>query len=169
MVRQQRTEMIRSAVTKRKTGKRYKLKTVYLIGGTMGVGKTTVCQQLKEDLPNSVFLDGDWCWNASPFLVTQETKSMVMDNICYLLNNFLKCSAYENVIFGWVMHEQSIIDSILSRLNVQNCTVHSLSLTVNESCLRQRLSADIEKGIRHADIIEKKAFCGSRCTGSSER
>ena len=53
------------------------MKTLYIIGGTMGVGKTTVCQQLKQDLPNSVFLDGDWCWDASPFQVTDETKAMV--------------------------------------------------------------------------------------------
>ena len=65
------------------------MKTLYLIGGTMGVGKTTVSQQLKKDLANSVFLDGDWCWDADPFQVTDETKEMVMDNICYLLNNFL--------------------------------------------------------------------------------
>ena len=52
------------------------MKTLYMIGGTMGVGKTTVCQQLKQDLPNSVFLDGDWCWDASPFQVTEETKGI---------------------------------------------------------------------------------------------
>ena len=46
------------------------IKTLYMIGGTMRIGKTTVCQQLKQDLPNSVFLDGDWCWDASPFQVT---------------------------------------------------------------------------------------------------
>ena len=34
------------------------MKKLYIIGGTMGVGKTTVGQQLKKDLPNSVFLDG---------------------------------------------------------------------------------------------------------------
>ena len=51
-----------------------KTKILYLIGGTMGVGKTTVCQRLKMDLPNSVFLDGDWCWDANPFQVTEETK-----------------------------------------------------------------------------------------------
>ena len=89
------------------------VKTLYMISGTMGVGKTTVCQQLKQDLQNSVFLDGDWCWDASPFQVTDETKALVMDNICHLLNNFLKCSAYENIIFCWVMHEQNIINSIL--------------------------------------------------------
>ena len=47
------------------------MKTIYLIGGTMGVGKTTVSQQLKKKLPNSVFLDGDWCWDADPFQVTR--------------------------------------------------------------------------------------------------
>ena len=31
------------------------MKTLYLIGGTMGVGKTTISRQLKKDLHNSVF------------------------------------------------------------------------------------------------------------------
>ncbi len=60
----------------------------------MGVGKTTSCRILKTKLPFSVFLDGDWCWDSHPFVVTEETKRMVVDNICYLLNNFIKCSAY---------------------------------------------------------------------------
>lgn len=121
----------------------------------MGVGKTTVCQQLKQDLQNSVFLDGDWCWDASPFQVTDETKDMVIDNICHLLNNFLKCSAYENIIFCWVMHEQSIIDSIIERLDIKNCTVNCISLVADEESLRDRLSNDVERGIRTADVIER--------------
>ena len=131
------------------------MKTLYMIGGTMGVGKTTVCQQLKQDLPNSVFLDGDWCWDASPFQVTDETKAMVTNNICYVLNNFLKCSAYENIIFCWVMHEQSIIDSILEKLDTQNCDVKCVSLVADEKTLSERLSIDVEKGIRSEDVIER--------------
>lgn len=38
------------------------MKHVYLIGGPMGIGKSTVCNQLNQDLEHSVFLDGDWCW-----------------------------------------------------------------------------------------------------------
>ena len=121
----------------------------------MGVGKTTVCQQLKRDLPNSVFLDGDWCWDASPFQVTEETKEMVTNNICYLLNNFLKCSAYENIIFCWVMHEQSIIDSILEKLDTQNCEVKCISLAADEKTLRARLAMDVDRGIRSEDVIER--------------
>ena len=69
------------------------MKTLYLIGGTMGVGKTAVCKQMKSLLNSSVLLDGDWCWDANPFQVTEETKTMVIDNICHLLNNFIHCSA----------------------------------------------------------------------------
>ena len=131
------------------------MKTLYLIGGTMGVGKTTVSQQLKQDLPNSIFLDGDWCWDASPFQVTEETKAMVTDNICYLLNNFLHCSAYENVIFCWVMHQQAIIDSIVEKLDTQNCDVKCISLIADETNLRKRLTKDVEKAIRAEDVIKR--------------
>ena len=134
---------------------RSKMKTLYLIGGTMGVGKTAVSQQLKIDLPNSVFLDGDWCWDANPFQVTEETKAMVTDNICFLLNNFLRCSAYENIIFCWVMHEQFIIDSIVERLNAEHCNVKRISLMTDEATLRNRLEADVNAGIRSEDVIER--------------
>ena len=131
------------------------MKVLYLIGGTMGVGKTTISQQLKKDLPNSVFLDGDWCWDADPFQVTEETKEMVMRNICYLLNSFLRCTAYENIIFCWVMHEQSIINRIINELNTSACRVINISLMTDEENLRNRLSSDIVCGIRTADVIDR--------------
>ena len=39
------------------------MKTLYLVGGPMGVGKTSVCQLLKRRLDRCAFLDGDWCWD----------------------------------------------------------------------------------------------------------
>lgn len=131
------------------------MKTLYMIGGTMGVGKTSVCQQLKQDLQNSVFLDGDWCWDANPFQVTEETKTMVLDNICYILNNFLACSSYENIIFCWVMHKQNIINSIIEKIDINNCVLKCISLMVDEINLRNRLSIDIAKGLRSTNIIDK--------------
>lgn len=121
----------------------------------MGVGKTTVCQRLKTKLKNSVFLDGDWCWDMNPFQVTAETKAMVVDNICYTLNNFLSCTVFENIIFCWVMHEQSIIDDILSRPELSDCRVIPISLVCTEEALRKHLQKDIDNGIRTADIIDR--------------
>lgn len=131
------------------------MKTLYLIGGTMGVGKTTVSQILKKRLPNAVYLDGDWCWDASPFQVTEETKSMVLDNICHLLSNFLRCSAYENIVFSWVMHEQTIIDNILAKLPLSDCKVRTISLICDAENLTARLDKDISTGIRTADVVER--------------
>ena len=131
------------------------MKQLYLIGGTMGVGKTAVCQRLKRLLPNSVFLDGDWCWDSDPFCVTEETKKMVIDNICYLINNFIRCSAYNNIIFCWVMHEQSIIDTICNKLNVEHCNVKTISLLADEKNLRKRIQGDVNAGIRSVDVLNR--------------
>ena len=129
------------------------MKKLYLIGGTMGVGKTTVCRKLNELLKNSVFLDGDWCWNSSPFQVTEETKSMVIENIRFLLNQFIHCSAYENVVFCWVMHRQEILDGLLSRLTLRDVELHRISLTAAPEALEERFQKDIEAGLRKPDVI----------------
>lgn len=131
------------------------MKTLYLIGGPMGVGKTTVCQALKRLLPNSVFLDGDWCWDASPFQVTEETKLMVMDNICHTLNNFLACSAYENVIFGWVMDHQSILDEVKSGLALSGVEVKAVSLVCTPTQLEEQLNMDVARGLREPDVVAR--------------
>ena len=131
------------------------MKNLYMIGGTMGVGKTTICQQLKLKLNNCVFLDGDWCWDSDPFKVTDETKKMVLDNICFILNQYIKCSAYENIVFCWVMHEQDIINHILNNIDTNNCNIKNISLICDKETLRLRLMKDVEDGIRKKDIIER--------------
>jgi|SRR5690554_8105625 len=131
------------------------MKKLYLIGGPMGVGKTAVGQELKRKLCRSVFLDGDWCWDANPFQVTAETQKMVLENICFLLNQFIRCSAYEHIIFCWVMHEQSIIDGILSNLETTNCEIKAISLLCAADELRERLSRDIAAGRREPDVLER--------------
>ena len=131
------------------------MKKLYLIGGTMGVGKTTTCQVLKTKLDKSVFLDGDWCWDMHPFEVNEETKQMVLANIKFLLNSFIQCSVYENIIFCWVMHEQSIIDELLSAIETANCEVKVISLICREESLRERLQKDVDQGIREPEIIQR--------------
>ncbi len=130
-------------------------KKLYLIGGTMGVGKTTTCQILKTKLECCAFLDGDWCWDMHPFVVNEETKAMVLDNICYLLNNFINCSVYKNIVFCWVMHDRAIIDSIVKRLNADDLDIIPISLVANEKALTERLQKDVADGKRQSDVIER--------------
>ena len=129
------------------------MKHLYLIGGPMGVGKTALCRALQQRLPNCAFLDGDWCWDMKPFYVTDETKAMVMDNICHVLGNFLRCSAFDNVLFCWVMHQQSILDELVSRLPLRDVELHCISLTASPEELTARLQKDIDAGLRQPDVV----------------
>lgn len=131
------------------------MKRLIMVNGTMGVGKTTTSRELQKVLPNNVFLDGDWCWDMKPFIVNEETKSMVINNICFLLNNFLTCSAYENIIFCWVMDEQSIIDEILSKIKTDGVSVKIFSLIADKAALERRLKEDVKSGVRTVDVIER--------------
>ena len=131
------------------------MKKLYLIGGPMGVGKTAVCQILKKRLDRAVFLDGDWCWDMDPFVVNEETKAVVLDNICGMLGRFLRSPAFQNVIFCWVMHQQQIIDTILSRVDSRGWKVVLVSLTASPDVLRDRLQADVDAGRRQPDVIPR--------------
>ncbi|WP_195542599.1 AAA family ATPase [Massiliimalia timonensis] len=131
------------------------MKHLVFVNGTMGVGKTTVCQQLKSMLTHCVFLDGDWCWDMNPFMVTPETKEMVLENISTLLSNFLRCSVYETVLFCWVMQEEEIIKEILRRITAGYDRLSCFTLNCSKEELIRRLEKDIREGKRDEETIER--------------
>ena len=53
------------------------------------------------------------------------------------------------------MHEQTIIDRILSELDIGDCKVKSISLIADETNLKRRIMGDIGKGIRAGDATER--------------
>lgn len=132
-----------------------KMKQLYLIGGAMGAGKSAVGSALNRLANKSVWLDGDDLWRMNPFTVSENTKLMVMANIRAVINNFLACPDIDCVIFTWVMHEQEIIDDILSGLALDGVEVRAVSLILSEESLKSRLEKDIAAGIRQPDIVER--------------
>lgn len=136
------------------------MKHVYLIGGPMGIGKRTICNQLNQDLDHSVFLDGDWCWNMDPFVVNQDTKNMVLDNITHCLNNFIHTPGIENIIFCWVMHKQDIIDQIIQKLDTEGVDIHLISLICEKEELIKRMLIDrrdnqtIRKSLQYLELYK---------------
>lgn len=127
------------------------MKKLYMIGGPMGIGKTTISKALKEKFNQAVMLDGDWCWDMHPFIVNEETKKLVFKNIQDVLNNFIRCSEIKNIIFCWVMHEQEIIDQVLKSLDLKDVKVVQVPLLCSEDELIQRCRKDQ----RSQETIEK--------------
>lgn len=131
------------------------MKKLIMINGTMGVGKSTVCSKLLDILSPSVYLDGDWCWNMNPFVVSEENKEMVMNNISYLLKSYLNNSSYKYIIFCWVMHEEDILKQVLYKLKEFDFQLYKISLVCTEEALRKRLNNDVISGVRKADVITR--------------
>lgn len=129
-------------------------KKLIIINGTMGVGKTTVSRFLYKSLENSFWLDGDSCWYMNPFVVSEENKTMVIENICFILNNFIKNSMSEYIIFNWVIQTDEIMNLVLGNLNLENTHVYKITLMCSEDSLVERIAKDIAEGIRDAESIE---------------
>ncbi|MFR4766919.1 MAG: AAA family ATPase, partial [Paraclostridium sordellii] len=130
-------------------------KKLIIINGVMGVGKTSVSKALYKQLDNSFWLDGDNCWMMNPFEVTSENKYMVIDNITYLINNFIKNSKSKYIILNWVIHTDEIMDSILYKINMDKIDLYKITLICDEDTLVKRIKKDIKSGIRDEDNIKR--------------
>ena len=53
------------------------------------------------------------------------------------------------------MHEQSIVDTIISCLDTTDCRIIAVSLICSEQELVERLQKDVTAGIRTPDVIER--------------
>ena len=121
-------------------------KKLIIINGTMGVGKSVTSEALYKSLENSAWLDGDWCWMMNPFIVNEENKKMVIDNIVHLLRSFLTNASLEYVVFNWVIHEEEIYDLILSSMDDLEVELYKITLLCSEEILKQRILEDFKNG-----------------------
>lgn len=122
------------------------MKKVILLSGPYGVGKTTLANNLANCLDKTMIFDGEWAWfQGNNWNFCEENKKMALDNICYVLNNFLKNSQIDNIVFSWVMHKQQIHDYIISSLNSSGVEfeLYDISLIADEFTLKERLQKRI--------------------------
>lgn len=130
-------------------------KKLIIVNGVMGVGKTSVCRMLYKELDNSFWLDGDNYWMMNPFTVNEENKTMVLDNIIHILNNYIRNSSSKYIIFNWVIHTDEIMEEILKGLNTSNVEIYKITLMCSVESLVSRIKGDIIKGLRDEDNIRR--------------
>lgn len=130
-------------------------KKLIIVNGVMGVGKTTVCKDLYKELERSVWLDGDWCWMMNPFIASDYNRRMVVENIGFLLRNFLNNDMFEYVIFDWVISSEEIYAIVLSEVKECQFDLFKITLQCNDDELRKRIITDIENGERAKENLKQ--------------
>lgn len=123
------------------------MKPLVFLNGPMGVGKSTVASLLQQKFDRCAYLDGDWCYRVHPFRVTNESKTLVLRNIAYLLDGYLKSPDVDLVLFSWVMNKREIRDAVLSKMTERGKCLF-VTLTASEGALRERFTKDIAAGLR---------------------
>ena len=100
----------------------------------------------------------------------------MIENIRFLLNQFIHCSAYEKIVFCRVMHERTIIDTIISGIDTSSCIVEEISLICDENALKSRLKNDISAGLKKPDVVERSierlplySFFGTRIIDTTKK
>ena len=131
------------------------MKKLIIINGVMGVGKTTVSKKLYKELENSFWLDGDNCWAMNPFIVNDENKEMVLNNIGFILNSYLSNSTSKYVVFNWVIQSDDIMNEVLSRINTENVDVYKITLMCTKEELIRRIESDVRLGLRDNKNVER--------------
>ena len=71
------------------------------------------------------------------------------------MNRFIQSDCYENIIFTWVMHEQSIIDEIVENLDLKDYTLKTISLVCDKQTLENHIRKDVQNHIRDIEVIER--------------
>lgn len=76
---------------------------------------------------------------------------MVVDHIVHLLRGFLTNSHFENVIFCWVIHQETIFDSILKPLADLRFQLEKITLMLSPQQLRAHFAQDAAAGLRRME------------------
>ncbi len=78
----------------------------------------------------------------NPFIVTEENKKMVVENIGFLLRNFLNNPSYKYVIFNWVIDNEEIFETVLRNLEDIEFQLYKIILICSPERLKERMIKD---------------------------
>ena len=115
---------------------------VIILNGPMGVGKTTVGKYIAETNKGTAFIDGDWCLDIHPFVGNRETKTMAIDNILHMIDNYRKCSVCKMIVLVWLMDNQWVYQSIIEGISKLQIEIKSVTLMCDKETLIKRWKND---------------------------
>lgn len=125
-----------------------------VINGPMGVGKTTVGKIIAEKHPGTAFIDGDWCMDLHPFVGSEETRAMAVDNILHMAGNYLRCSACRMIVLVWLMDDPRVVRQVTEGLSALGAEVKDVTLTCSRESLVRRWKADRDCAWRTDEWLE---------------
>ncbi len=121
---------------------------IIIINGSLGVGKTSVADQLHYKFDKSVHLDGDALGDVHPFEIYDDERINHLYRTLELLVGFHQKNGYHNFVINYVFESSESLQHLLDRLNPLDPRIHTYWLTCNAKeqakRIRNRKRDDLE-------------------------
>jgi len=118
------------------------MKKLILIGGPKDSGKIAVSKVLSQKLNQTIVLNDD------------KNPEMTLENTQTLLNTFIKDPSIEHIIFCGLLDKQTIIDKLLSELDLNGVKIVPVSLLPSVQKLTNDFQRDVSSNSNEPDKLK---------------
>jgi predicted kinase len=112
---------------------------IILINGSLGVGKTSVAEQIHWKFGKSVHLDGDAVGDVHPFEIYDERRIDHLYHTLALLVGFHQRYGYQNFVINYVFESPASLQALLDLLRPLDPVIHTYWLTCDEQEQAKRI------------------------------
>lgn len=112
---------------------------IIIINGSLGVGKSSVAEQLHYKFDKSVHLDGDSIGDVQPFKIYDETRLNHLYRTIELLIGFHQKNDYHNFVINYVFESPESLQELLVLLRPLDPSIHCYWLTCDEEEQEDRI------------------------------
>ena len=114
---------------------------IIIINGSLGVGKSSVAEELHYKFERSVYLDGDYIGFVHPFEIYDEKRLEHLYRTLELLIKFHQKSGYYNFVINYVFETPVALRELLTLLRPLDAHLYTYWLTCESEEQAQRIQA----------------------------
>lgn len=112
---------------------------IIIINGSLGVGKSSVADQLRYKFDKSIHLDGDHIGDVHPFRIYDEARVDHLYRTMELLVGFHQKNGYHNFVINYVFETPKSLQELLDLLRPLDPSIHCYWLTCDQEEQAQRI------------------------------
>lgn len=112
---------------------------IIIINGSLGVGKTSVADELHWKFDKSIHLDGDAIGDVHPFEIYSTERIDHLYRTLELLIRFHQEHGYHNFVVNYVFESPDSLQDLLNLLQPLDTSIHVYWLTCNEQEQARRI------------------------------
>jgi chloramphenicol 3-O-phosphotransferase len=112
---------------------------IIIINGSLGVGKSSVADELHWKFDKSVHLDGDYIGDVHPYEIYDEARIDHLYHTLQLLIGFHQQNGYHNFVINYVFESPDSLQNLLDLLRPLDQAIHTYWLTCDENEQARRI------------------------------